>query len=265
MGIPLKEGRFLGESDRNRPKALISERAAQYLWPNQNPIGKHVLGAKKGKQSPSLEVVGVVGEVRAAGLEQTSPTMMVYEDYSRMNPLGMSLVVRTRANPLPVASAVRAILSSTDPEMAISQARTMEQILDESAAPRKFQMDLAVGFAIAALVLASLGIYGVVSFAVARRTPEIGIRIALGARGIQLVAMVMRRGMLPVVAGIAAGLGCSLSIGRFLASQLFGVSPHDPVTILTVLIVLLAVAICACWAPAYRAARIDPMRALRFE
>jgi predicted permease len=266
MGIPLKEGRFLDESDRNRSKALISERAAQYLWPKQNPIGKHVLGAMKGRQqSPSLEVVGVVGEVRAAGLEQTSPTMMVYEDYSRMKPLGMSLVVRTHTNPTPIAAAVRAILSSADPEMAISQARTMEQILGESVAQRKFQMDLAVGFAIASLALASLGIYGVISFAVARRTPEIGIRIALGARGRQVVAMEMWRGILPVVAGIAAGLVCALSIGRFLASQLFGVGPHDAVTILIVLIVLLAVAICACWAPAHRAARIDPIRALRFE
>lgn len=263
MGIPLKQGRFLDESDRNRPKAVISERAAQYLWPNQNPIGKHVRGM--GQENPSLEVVGVVGEVRAAGLEQTSPTMMVYEHYWRMKPIGMSLVVRTRTNPAPVAAAIRAILSSADPEMAISPAKTMEQIRDESVAPRKFQMDLAVGFAIAALVLASLGIYGVISFTVAQRTPEIGIRIALGARGTELLAMVMRRGMLPVFAGIAAGLVCALFIGRFLASQLFGVSPHDPVTILTVVVVLLAVAICACWASARRATRIDPMRALGFE
>ena len=141
----------------------------------------------------------------------------------------------------------------------------MEQILDESAAPRRFQMHLAVGFAMVALVLASLGIYGVIAFAVARRTPEIGIRIAMGARSTQLVAMVMRRGMLPVFAGIAAGLVCALSIGRFLASQLFGVSPHDPATISMVVAVLLSVAICACWASARRAARIDPVRALHLE
>jgi putative ABC transport system permease protein len=265
MGIPLKRGRFLDESDRNRARVLISERAAQYLWPNQNPIGKHVRGAMKGRQNPSLEVVGVVGEVRAAGLEQTHPTMMVYEHYERMKPIGMSITVRARANPTPVAAAVRAILSSADPEMAISQTRTMEQILVDSVAPRKFQMDLAVGFAIAALMLASLGIYGVISFAVAQRTPEIGIRIALGAQGTQVVAMVMRRAMLPVFAGIAAGLAGALLTGRFLASQLFGVSPHDPRTILTVVAALLAAAISACWAPAHRAARIDPMRALRFE
>jgi predicted permease len=265
MGISLKQGRFLDESDRNRPNALISERAAQYLWPNQNPLGKHVLGTMKGQQRPSLEVVGVVGEVRAAGLEQIRPTMMVYEHYWRMKPIGMSIVARTHTNPTPIAAAVRATLSSADPEMAISQARTMKQILDESVAPRKFQMGLAVGFAITALVLAALGIYGVISFAVARRTQEIGIRIALGARPLQLVAMVMWRGILPVVVGIAAGLVCALATGRFLSNQLFGVSPYDPVTILTVLIVLLAVAISACWAPARRAARIDPIRALRFE
>ena len=263
MGIPLKQGRLLDESDRNRPKAVISERAAQYLWPNRNPLGKHVVGV--GQKAPSLEVVGVVGEVRAAGLEQTNATMMVYEHYWRMKPTGMSIVVRTRNQPAPVMAAIRAIVSSADPEMAISQAKTMEQILDESVAPRKFQMNLAVGFAITALVLASLGIYGVISFAVARRTPEIGIRIALGARGMQLVAMVMRQGMMPVFAGIVTGLAGALMIGRFLASQLFGVSPHDPATMVTVVVVLLAVAICACWAPARRATRIDPIRALRFE
>ncbi len=263
MGIPLKQGRLLDESDRDRPKALVSERAAQYLWPNQNPIGKHVVGV--GKQSPPLEVVGVVGEVRAAGLEQTSPTMMVYEHYWRMKPIGMSLVVRTHTSPAPVIAAIRGILSSADPEMAITQAKTMEHILDESVAARRFQMCLAVAFAIAALVLASLGIYGVISFAVARRTPEIGIRIALGARGTQLIAMVVRQGMLPVVLGLAGGLACALAISRIIANQLYGLAADDPLTISAVSVLLLAVALGACWIPARRATKIDPTCALRFE
>ena len=136
MGIPLKMGRFLDQSDKNRPKAVISERAAQYLWPNQNPLGKHVRGT--GATESILEVVGVVGEVRAKGLEQ-NPPMIVYEHYWRMQPIGMSFVVRTQANARAVAGAIRSTASSADPEMAIAQPTTMEQIVEESVAARKFQ------------------------------------------------------------------------------------------------------------------------------
>jgi predicted permease len=262
MGIPLQRGRFLDASDSNLPRAVISARAAQYLWPNQNPIGKHVRGT--GWPKPSLEVVGVVGEVRAGGLER-EPPMMVYEHYWRMQPTGMSLVLRTQAHPTSIIAAMRAILSSADPEMAISQAKTMEQIVEATVADRKFQMYLAVAFAISALALASLGIYGVISFSVARRTPEMGIRIALGARGAQLVAMVVRQGMAPVVVGLAGGVIGALLVTRLIGSQLYGVAPNDPLTISAVAILLLAVAVCACWIPARRATRIDPLHALRFE
>jgi putative ABC transport system permease protein len=190
---------------------------------------------------------------------------MVYEHYWRMKPIGISFALRTQADPASVSRAMRTMLSSSDPEMAISEARTMEQILDESVATRRFQMYLAVTFAMSALALASLGIYGVISFGVARRTPEMGIRIALGARASQLLAMVMRQGMVPVVLGLIAGLGCALVVGRLIASQLYGVTPSDPLTIGVVSIVLLAVALCACWIPARRATRIDPLQALRLE
>ncbi len=263
LRISLKKGRLLDDGDRNRPKAVISERAAQYLWPNQDPIGRHVAGS--GPRSPSLEVVGVVGEVRAAGLEQARPTMMVYEELGRMKPEGMSLVVRTGMNATPVVTSIRKILASADPEMALPQAKTMEQILDESVAARRFQTDLAVAFAMTALLLASLGIYGVISFAVARRTPEIGIRIALGASSGDLRAMVISAGVRPVVAGIVVGVVGALSIGRLVASQLFAVELGDPVIVVTVVGVLLAVAVGACWVPARRATRVDPMGALRFE
>jgi putative ABC transport system permease protein len=141
----------------------------------------------------------------------------------------------------------------------------MQQILDESVAARRFEMYLAVGFAFSALLLASLGIYGIVSFSVARRTREIGVRLALGARGPELIAMVFREGMRPAVIGLAAGLIAALLSGRLLASQLFGVTARDPLTISTVTVLLLAVAACACFVPARRATRIDPVRALRFE
>ena len=262
MGIPLRQGRFLQQSDLGRPNAVISERAAQYLWPDQNPLGKHVRGA--GPQKPSLEVVGVVGEVKAGRVEQ-GPTLMVYEHYWRIQPIGMSFVLRTQASPAAIAGAIRAMLGAADPEMAISPPKTMEQILDESVAARRFQVYVIAAFALSALLLASLGIYGVISFAVARRMPEMGIRIALGASGAHLVAMVVRQGMLPVVAGLAAGLAAALLAGRVIGGQLYGVAPNDPLTISTVSILLLAVALCACWIPARRANRIDPLDALRFE
>jgi putative ABC transport system permease protein len=126
-------------------------------------------------------------------------------------------------------------------------------------------MYLAVSFALSALALASLGIYGVIAFTVARRTAEMGIRIALGARGTQLVAMVVRQGMTPVVAGLGAGVVCSLAVSRLIASQLYGVAPNDPLSIAGVVVLLLAVALGACWIPARRATRIDPLTALRFE
>jgi putative ABC transport system permease protein len=262
MGIPLKLGRYLDDSDKDRPRALISERAAQYLWPNQNPLGKHVRGV--GAQSPSMEVVGVVGEVRASGLER-NPPMMVYEHYWRMQPISMSFVVRTYGDPSAAANDIRSILASADPEMAIQKPTTMDQIVEESVATRKFQMYLAVAFAVSALLLASLGIYGVIAFAVAKRTPEMGIRIALGAQGRQLMAMILRQGMRPVLIGLTAGVACALSVSRLIASQLFGVAPSDPLTICGVAILLVVVATSACWIPARRATRIDPLVALRFE
>src|SRR5262249_12048348 len=147
IGIPLKQGRFLDESDRNRDTAVISEHAAQYLWPDQNPLGRRVRGAASGGKKPSLEVVGVVGEVRAGSLEQ-NPPMMVYEHYWRMQPVAMSFVLRTQANPVAAARPIRALLSSADPEMAISPAVTMEQIVDQSVAARKFQTWLVAVFAV---------------------------------------------------------------------------------------------------------------------
>src|SRR5260370_9073570 len=159
-------------------------------------------------------------------MEDASP-MMIYEHFWRMQPIAMSFVLRTRADPVPVAAGIRSILSSADPEMAISPAKTMEQIVEEAIAARRFQMYLAVAFAVSALALASLGIYGVVSFTAARRTPEMGIRIALGASGAQLVGMVVRQGMIPVTARPGAGLLGSLFLSKMISSQLYSVGPND--------------------------------------
>lgn len=261
MGIPLRRGRFLEEADRDRPTAVISERAARFLWGSADPIGRPVIGA--GVSKPTLEVVGVVGEVR--GKLEDAPPMMVYEHFWRMQPIAMSFALRTRTDPKSVAAAVHAVLAAADPEMAISPARTMEQIMEDTLAPRKFRTTLAGAFALAALALAALGIYGVVAFTVARRTPEMGVRMALGASSGQMVALVVRQGMLPVCAGLAAGLIGALFTGRLMASQLYGVAPDDPAALGGVALLFLLVALSACWIPARRATRIDPLSALRFE
>jgi len=262
MGIPLKRGRFFEESDRNRGVAVLSERAAKILWPNEDPIGKrvHLTGGTAGVIG---EVIGVVGEARAT-LEHESP-LTVYEPYWVMGIGGPSFVVRTRASEAAVMGEIRGVLRSLDSGIPLAQTKTMEQILDESVAARRFQMDLAVAFAFAALALASLGVYGVISFTVARRTPELGIRIALGARTAEVVRMVLRQGMAPVVAGVAAGILAAVAMGRFLASQLYGATARDPMVFATVAAVLMGIAVCACLAPARRAARIDPVTALRSE
>jgi putative ABC transport system permease protein len=261
MGISLRQGRYLEDADRDRPVAVISEQAARMLWGNANPLGRSVQGA--GPSKPALAVVGVVGEVRSK-LEDP-PGIMVYEHFWRMQPIAMTFVLRTPENPAPVAAAVRTTLASADPEMAISPARTMQQIIEESTSARRFQTLLAAVFAGSALGLASLGIYGVISFSVARRTPEIGIRIALGATRRRLFAMVIKQGMIPVLAGLCLGLVGALWAGRLIANQLFGVGPHDPSAILGAVVLLVSVALFACWIPARRAMRIDPISALRFE
>jgi putative ABC transport system permease protein len=262
MGIRLREGRYFRESDWDSRVAVITDRAAQQLWPGQSAIGRHVRGI--GPRKPALEVVGVTSDVPAGGLEQTPP-MMVYEPYALIAPVGIVIAVRTDRDSGAMMRAVRGVLASADPEMPLPPARSMTQIVNESVAPRKFEMYLAGGFAVAGLLVALLGLYGMISFSMARRTAELGIRIALGAPGRQLVGMAVRQGMRPAILGLAAGVALSLAGGNLVSSQLFGVTARDPLTYAVVVILMLTVALCACWIPARRVTRIDPLRALRCE
>ena len=262
MGIPLRTGRVLEPSDKDKPVAVVNERTARALWPDENPIGKHVAGCAS-IRNVTLEVIGLVADARAS--VEDDPPLTVYQPYQSRSMAGGSFVIRTRSNPESVIGSIHKVLRSLDSELPLAPAVRMEQVLQESVSGRRFEMYLTDAFAAAALLLASLGIYGVVSFTVARRTPEIGIRAALGARPRQLVAMVIREGMTPVVIGLITGLAGALLIGRFLTSELFGISARDPLTFAAVTIVLIAVAACACWLPARRAMRIDPITALRFE
>lgn len=261
MGIRLIEGRFFEARDQDRGVAVISERAAQLLWPGQSAVGRSVWSTAQRRRP--VEVIGVVREVRAA-LEK-DPPVTVYMHYAEIAPAGVSIAVRTRGDSRDAIRTVQATLRSMDAEMPLTQAKTMEEVVGDSVAVRRFETLLAGAFASSALLLALLGIYGVVSFTVAGRTPELGVRIALGARPAQLIAMVIRQGMRPVVIGLAAGIVAAVALGRFIASELYGVTPRDPVAFFTVASLLVAVAAAACWIPARRATGIDPLRALRFE
>jgi predicted permease len=263
MGIPLRQGRLFDDADRERRIALVSALAAQRLWPAQEPVGKRFkVGDPDG---PLIEVVGVVGDVRGAGLDK-GPAVTVYLPYwQRRTSGGPSLAVRADIDPLALSSTIRSAIRHVDPELPVPRFQTMEEIVDESVAQRRFQMNLILLFAFAALVLASLGIYGVVSYSVALRTNEMGIRMALGARGSDVLMMIVREGMAPAVVGLCCGLGASLAAGRLLSGLLYGVAAVDTLTIVGVVLTLMAVAALASVIPARRATRVDPVTALRYE
>jgi predicted permease len=263
LGIPLRRGRIFEDADRERRIALVSALTAERLWPAQDPVGRRFkVGDPDG---PLIEVAGVVGDVKGAGLDK-APAMTVYLPYwQRRSWGGPSLAVKTDVDPLALSSTIRSAIRHVDPELPVPQFQTMEQIVDESVAQRRFQMNLILLFAVAALVLASLGIYGVVSYSVALRTNEMGIRIALGAHSTDVLMMIVRDGMAPVAAGLCCGLGASLAAGRLLSGLLYGVAAVDPVTILGVVLTLTTVAALASLVPARRATRVDPVTALRYE
>ncbi|MBZ5624530.1 MAG: ABC transporter permease [Acidobacteriia bacterium] len=261
MGIPLRAGRLFAEADRNHPVALLSTLTAERIWPNQNPVGKRFRTG--GDDTPLIEIIGVVGDVHGVSLSRT-PSNTIYFPYWQRSFNQYALVVRTAMDPRSATSPVRAAIRQVDPDLPIPTIRTMEAVVDASVAQRRFQMTLVLLFAITALLLASLGIYGVISYSVAQRTSEMGIRLALGAQPALIRAMVLRQGMQPVILGLTAGVLGALLLGRLLATLLFDVTPTDPLTIVVVAALLLSVAAGATYLPARRATRVDPT-ALRYE
>jgi len=262
LGIRLIEGREMTASDEPREVVLISRHTAREVWPGQDPIGKQF---RRGEPKlPPMEIIGVVDDVRDKGL-QDDPGLMVYVPYWDRVPSSAAIAARTTGDPLAATGAIREAVWSADSQLPVSDVQTMEHIESKSVSQRRFQIALLALFAGSALLLAALGTYGVLAFSVARRTNEIGIRIALGAQPGNILSMVMKRGLAPVVLGIAVGVAGALALGRVLAGLLFHVSPYDWRTIVVVLALTVAAAIAACWIPARRATRVDPLEALRYE
>ena len=263
LGIPLRRGRIFEDRDRSRRTIVLSARAAERLWPGEDPVGKQLHDGDT--DDPLMEVVGVVGDVRVASLDKEPGLAMYYPHWHGRVRSRASLVVRTGMDPLAAANAVRGAVWGIDSDVPVPEIRTMQEVVNASVAQRRFQMALVAAFALAALLLTSVGIYGVVSYTVARRRNEIGIRMALGARAADVRGMVLQQGMVPVTAGLAVGLAGALALGRLLESLLYQVKPADPPILAAVMAVLGAVALAACWMPAHRATHTDPIPALRYE
>lgn len=268
MGIPLISGRAFSAADGSAlPVALINQSFARRFFPNENSIGQHLRFESK---SPWITIVGIVGDVRGSGLdkEAKSEIYLPYQQQSFLpnNPLPrMHLVVRTSGDPNIIAAAALESIREIDKDLPSPQARTMETVLAASIAERRSNMLLFGLFAVIALILMGVGIYGVISYSVSQRTHEIGIRMALGAQSRDVITLVMRNGMRLVLIGIAIGLAGALALTRWMASLLFQISTTDSVTFMVTASLLTAIALLACWLPARRATKVDPLIALKYE
>lgn len=267
LHIPLLQGRAFDERDTyDAPHvALISQSLAQEFWPNQNPIGRSIEFGNMDGDLRLLTIVGIVGDVRDHSLE-SAPRSTVYVDY-RQRPTGawsFTVVMHTAGNPESVFPAARSVLHDLDPNMP-PRFNTLSQVYSASLEARRFSLTLISIFSLTALVLAIAGIYGVISYSVAQRTREIGVRMALGASTHEVLGMVLRQSAITGVIGVLVGLGGCLALTRLLQSQLFEISPSDPLTLAGVSLVLLVVSLIACSIPGRRATRIDPASALRCE
>jgi putative ABC transport system permease protein len=265
MGVPLLRGRTFDETDIiEKPwRVIVSQRLAEQLWPGENPVGRQAL-LWKGQGNRPAEVIGVVGNMRERGLSEP-PTLAVYLPAYGAGMGHMFFAIHTTAPKEAVVPMLRAALSAIDPQLPLANVQTLEEIVHESTATRRFTLLLLGAFAGLALILALVGIYGVMSYSVSRQTAEIGVRMALGADRASVMRLVLVQGLRPVAIGIAVGLAGAFLLSRFIATLLFGITPRDPLTYVLVAALLLAAAVIACIVPARQALRIDVVSALRAE
>jgi putative ABC transport system permease protein len=278
MGISLVRGRAFTEQDgAGAPGvAIINEAAAGMFWGEEDPIGTRVR-MQDGREDDerSFEIVGVVGNVKQAGLAREEPEPILYMPYFQQAKkyvdwqvgfrMGIYFVARTRGDPQGLGPAMRRAVWDVDPDQPIRQMLTMDEQVAESLSDRHFYTYLLGSFAVLALILATMGVYGVMSYSVSQRTHEIGVRMALGAERGDVLRRVVVRGLLLSVAGVVLGLAGSIGLTRFISSQLYGVSATDPVTFAAISLLLIGVALAACYVPARSAAGVDPLVALRYE
>jgi len=266
MGVPLKNGRWLTDQDGpDSPRVtLINETMAKRFWANEDPIGKRFTFGGGGPNARWMTIVGVVGDMRRRALD-VGARCETFQPLAQSPSRSLSLVVRTSGDPMSLAPAVRAEVRALDRDSPVLNIATMDQVIGTSLAERKFQTTLLGLFSGLALVLAAIGIYGLMYQTVARRTHEIGVRMALGAGARDVLAMVVREGLVLALAGIGLGLAGAFALTRLLSTLLYGVSSTDPVTFVAAAGILVLTSLAASWIPAYRAAKVDPMEALRYE
>jgi predicted permease len=259
IGIPLRRGRDIDERDPEGPPrvALINETLARKLWPEQDPIGRRIFAGKI-----ELQVVGVTGDIHQSGLE-IAPRPEFYLAASQGGPWASSLAIHTSVEPAGVIPAVQRAIWSVDPDQPIIELTTMDEILEREVSGRRLQTALVGAFAGLALILAAVGLYGVLAYLVNQQIPEIGLRMALGAGPGDIARSVVGRGLKLTAIGVALGAAGAQAVSRLMTSLLFGVKPSDPATYVIVAAVLLATAVAATYIPARRAMRVDPMAALR--
>ncbi|MCU1264396.1 MAG: hypothetical protein JWM21_714 [Acidobacteria bacterium] len=266
LHVRLRDGRLLTEGDgRDAPKvALISERLAVRWWKNESPLGKHIRMGGADSKSPWLTIVGVVGDMIHSPYDK-EPRAALYIPYQQADALRMDIAVRTDGNPMVVAPSVTAAIRDIDREQPITDVRSMESSIYNSAIGLNYMAALMGVFGLLALALSAIGVYGVMAHLVSAQTREIGIRIALGAQRQNVLTWMFRRGMWPIAGGLAIGLTLAWGLSRLLASVIYGVTANDAATFLGVPVALVAVAVLAIYIPARRAMKIDPIVALRYE
>jgi putative ABC transport system permease protein len=266
LGTPLFRGRTFTEQDNENDAkvVIINQTMAERLFPNQDPVGRKLKLLNPEQQPDWRTIVGVIGNIKYSGMEDVSRDA-IYTPFSQTPFYWTYVMVRTRSNPLSVSASIQKAVSSVDEKLIAAKIQPMEQLVSESIARPKFNTLLLTIFAGLALILATVGIYGVISYSVAQSTHEIGIRIALGASHTDVLKLILRQGMTPTFLGIVLGIASAIAVTRVMSSLLFEVSATDPITFLSVSLVLICVAFLASYIPARKAMRVDPMVALRYE
>src|SRR5271170_2094526 len=266
MGIPLLRGRIFSEADNETAPdvALVNATLARRFFTDGDAVGKRFLWGHPGKDEKWITIVGVVADTKLYGLDNPA-RLEIYSPYRQSPSNDMNLVVRSTVDPASLTSAIRAAVAAIDKDQPIFDVHTMQRLVDDSVSTRRLTLVLLDIFTVLALILAAIGIYGVMSYSVALRTPEIGIRMALGAQQKDVLRLVFGQGARIAFFGVAIGLTVAAALARLLSSLLFSVSASDPLTFAAVAVILVAVALLACYIPARRALRVDPIIALRYE